>query len=227
MSGGYNSRQMDEIHKQLMEDARQNLKQARDDSKEHMDRLERSTEQLDRKSMQSFAAWRDYLHKYYVLILAFISGSGVFISTQGSIPGSARIGIFLALGGVLIGFVAINLYFYFERRWFQISSYMGMGDVGELQSHPQAGDDIVLAIKLNLREKNVGYGKEIEEAERRGDSIKARDLKNKVRGNKSHISLMKYLGQQFGWIENMWIAFVVTSLVLTSAGVILVFLSVL
>lgn len=200
----------------------------RREGEERVEKINRQVEELDRKSMENFAAWRDYLHKYYVLILAFVGGSGIFTASQGLNSAGTVWGTYLALGGIFVGFVAINVYFYLERRWFQISSYVTTaGGFAGNDKHPEVEDDPIRASRLNLSEKIKALKVQLKDAKKSGDRKKAQHLRLQIKGHKSEKGLMKYLGQQFGAIESFWVASVVVSLSLTSVGVAMIFHSLL
>jgi hypothetical protein len=216
---------MSELHENLARSAERRFQESVRRSEKNLEEQEGRLTELDNKSMQNFASWRDYLHKYYLLILAFISGTKVFVSLNEIDSLAISIGAYLALAGIIIGFFAINLYFYFERRWFQISSYVSMNGFGELGSHPDAINDPVLAHQLHISVLINGIKLQLQEAKRIANKKQIIELKKKLKGHKMEKGLMKYLGQQFGWIENFWIIFVSISLLLSSAGLVLIFSS--
>ena len=133
----------------------------------------------------------------------------------------------MALSGILIGFLAINIYFYLERKWFQISNYVGISGFNATQEHPDVVNDPVLASRLNLNEKIKQFKIELKEAKQIHDTRKVRHLKQQIRGHRSEMRLMKYLGQQFGFIENFWLVAVGLSYLMTSIGIVIVFISIL
>ena len=70
-----------DIHKiatASLEEADKHIGRLRKKTDDDMTKMEKASQNLDKKSIENFAAWRDYLHKYYVLILAFITASGIF-----------------------------------------------------------------------------------------------------------------------------------------------------
>ncbi len=214
---------------QIVEKAQREIRdivdRSRRDSEDMLTKMEKRAEELEAKSIQNFAEWRDYLHRYYVLILAFIGGSGI-LSITNDLPPSPRLalGIYLALGGVMYGFFARNLYFYLERRWCQISNYVSSG-FNTTHTHPEVENDPVLASRLNLSAKINEYKVKLKVAKRSKDKKQAHYLKGLIRGHKMERSLMKYLGQQFGYIEAFWVGSVVFSFILTSVGVIFIFVN--
>ena len=216
-----------DIADKASERAQQIVDRSRDEADKMMADMKESANDLDRKSMDNFAAWRDYLHKYYVLVLAFIGASGIFTSIQNIDTVWISVGIYLALSGILIGFLAINIYFYLERRWFQISNYVGISGFNATQEHPDVIDDPILASRLNLEEKINQFKAELKEARKLKDTKKIHYLKQQIRGHKSEKRLMKYLGQQFGFIEKFWLIAVGASFLLTSVGIVMIFISIL
>lgn len=197
------------------------------ESNERLEKMNKYTDDLDAKSMHNFAEWRDYLHKYYVLMLTFIGGSGIFSAIQQSQEWKIIWGIYLALGGVIFGFCTINIYFYLERKWFQISNYVSIAGFGETQQHPDVENDVALATRLNLSQKIKQFQVQLKEAKRNKDKKRIHYLKQLIKGHKMERGLMKYLGQQFGFIERFWVSSVIISLLLTSVGTVLVFVSLL
>lgn len=194
----------------------------RKEGEEHLEKMQKLADDLDEKSMRNFAEWRDYLHRYYVLILAFLAGTGIFSAINDVKGPVITYGVYLALGGVLYGFLAINIYFYFERRWFQISNYATLG-FNATHSHPDVENDPVLASRLNISAKIIEFKTQLKKARKSKDKKKIHHLKSLIRGHKMEMGLMKYLGQQFGFIERFWVASVIISFLLTSVGVAMVF----
>ena len=195
--------------------------------KNQTEKMERSADRLDELSMQNFASWRDYLHKYYVLVLAFIGGSGIFTSIQNIQGVKISWGFYLALSGIFLGFIAINIYFYLERRWFQISNYVTSSGFGPTQEHPDIVDDPIRASRINLATKIDDFKKKKKEAIKRNDKKMLRHWKQKISGHRRERWLMLFLGKQFGAIENFWIIMVSISFVTSSTGLFLVFSSIL
>jgi len=218
---------MNKIVEKAEKDSRETVDRFRRESDERMDKMHRYAEDLDNKSMKNFADWRDYLYKYYVIILAFVGGSGIFTSIQNIQSPVITWGIYLSLGGIFIGFLAINIYFYLERRWFQISNYTSSYGFGPTQEHPDVVDDPILASQLNISSKIKEFKVQMKDAKKNNDKKQIRHLKKLIRGHKSEKRLMKYLGQQFGSIEHFWVGAVVISFALTSIGVVMVFISIL
>lgn len=193
---------------------------------EFMKKLKDDGDELKKISVKNFSAWRDYLYKYYVLILAFIGGSGIVANLNKISNLNISLGIALALGGVIIGFLGINLYFYFERRWLLIDHFLASFNPHELYDHPKSKGDVRKAIKLNLKEKIKKHKKQIQEFKKGGDKNEVDKIILMIKGDKSMIKLSKYIGEQFGFIERVWLYIVVSSLVTTSIGVILILFSI-
>ncbi len=72
------------------------------------------------------------------------------------------------------------------------------------------------AVKRNIQDKNNEYKKLILSS-RNKDEVK--NLKRVIRANNKEISLLKYVGSQFKFIEKMWIIGVVASIALTWLGI--------
>lgn len=120
-----------DTYDRIIEDSKENIRRMQDESDKRMEKMQKDADDLDEKLVQNFAAWRDYLHKYYTIVLAFIAGSGILASTNTINDYRLTYGIFFALVGILIGFVGINVYFWIERKWFQAQGTMKSGDNGD------------------------------------------------------------------------------------------------
>lgn len=216
-----------DVHERLAEDSREQLNRMRDESDKYMDKMQKDADDLDEKSVQNFAAWRDYLHKYYTIVLAFIAGSGILASTNTISDYRLTYGIFFALIGILIGFVGINIYFWIERKWFQAQSTMKTGGYYDFHKHPKADDGNVLkAIRFHLSDKLQPFLVELKEARKTNDRKKIRQLKIAIRGRREEMFLLYFVGEQFGVIQKIWVGFVAASLTLTFAGLIVIFIAI-
>lgn len=220
---------LQKIEERATKEADRIIENSRRESERHMDKLEASTKDLNQKSMQNFAHWRDYLHKYYVLILAFIGATGIFSSANDTVTPLIAYGSVLALGGIFVGFIAINVYFYLERRWLYIDNTLSATNPYKLYDHPEVEDDPMLAYKFNVRDDLKKVKQELKEARKNGAEKKhIRHLKTRIRAMKYEMGIIKYVGQQFfGFIEKIWIWSVVISFLLTSIGVVTIFISIL
>ncbi len=195
-----------------------------DDSRYRMEKLHTQAEDIDKKSVDNFSRWRDYLYKYYTLVLALITGTGIL--KQGTFKDQQLLfGITIALGGLLIGFTIINIYFYLERRWQQAQHYLTTSNPYKLYDHPDSGGDIRKAIVLNLKVKINEYKLKKIDFVKKGDFIEAKRMENQIKADLKMISLMKYVGEQYGFIERIWLYGVVSSMLFTFIGVVLIFLS--
>jgi len=174
------------------------------------------------KSSKNIADWREYSHKYYLVALLIIGGTGVFsVNNEITLTSNFLIyGIFLTLFGIFIGFLIINLCFYVERKTFQIGHYIDSSNPYQYYDHPESGGNIALSMKL--------YFQEINKERKVLLKNKATENKNQIRGSikktKSEISLLKYLGGHFGVLEKLWLWGVGLSYIFITFGLILLFL---
>lgn len=213
-----------DVYERIIEDSKENLRRSQEKSDRHMEQMQKDADDLDDKSVQNFAAWRDYLHKYYTIVLAFIAGSGILASTNTINDYRLPYGIFFALVGILIGFVGINVYFWVERKWLQAQSVMKGGGYYDLHKHPKVDDgNILKAIRFHLRDKLQPFLVELKEARKANDRKKIKQLKMAVRGRREEMFLLYFVGEQFGVIQKIWVGFVTASLTLTFAGLIVIF----
>lgn len=222
---------MSDVYEEIQNELKESETRFKENCREMEQKMkdnERKADEFDQESIKNFSAWRDYLYKYYVLILAFISGVGIFKQPPTSYDFKLILGILLALGGIIIGFLIVNLFFFLERRWMQISHYISFYNPYDLYDHPDDKGDLRKAIVLNLKKKNEENKQKIMELKKEKQKNKNEILKLnlEIKGNKSSIRLIKYLGEQFGFIERIWIYGVIVGLLSTSIGVVLIFLSI-
>lgn len=79
-----------------------------------MDETRRLVDNASDLSLKNYSTWRDYLHKYYLLMLAIAGGLGIYQDGN-------RQSLILIIVGVLIGFLTINFYLYWERKHIRFS----------------------------------------------------------------------------------------------------------
>lgn len=217
----------DDILQTFAKEAREDGLRYRKEADECIQKMEDSASKLDEDSVKNYAAWRDYLHKYYTLILAFIAGTGIVSSAKGFSDYKISYGILFALIGIMIGFIGINIYFYLERKWFQAQNMMKGDGYYSLQKHPDVmGGDIIKSIRLHLKDKLKIILNDLRIAKKEGEYKKVKSIKQSIRARKEEIFILNFVGQQFSLIQLIWISFVVSSFVLTAWGVILIFSSV-
>lgn len=216
-----------DTYERLIEYSKENLRRSQEKSDRYMEQMQKDADDLDEKSVQNFAAWRDYLHKYYTIVLAFIAGSGILASTNTINDYRLTYGIFFALVGILIGFLGINIYFWIERKWFQAQYTMKSSGYYDLHKHPEVEDGNTLkAIRLHLRDKLQSFSVELKESRKTNDRKKIRQLKMAIRGRREEMFLLYFVGEQFGVIQKIWVGFVTASLTLTFAGLIVIFIAI-
>lgn len=184
------------------------------------EKMNRDADDIDKLSMQNFSAWRDYLHKYYTLILAFIGGSGLITLNKEVQDYRVVHGMIFALLGIMIGFLGINLYFYLERKWIQAQNLIKIGGYPNLYQHPNVAEgQINKAIRLNLKAKLKEFQKELKLAKIEKNAKKVKDLRFTIKARKEEILIVRFIGQQFSLLQIIWLGFVTASLVLTFWGI--------
>lgn len=189
---------------------------------DNLEKLSEGVKELEERSMKNFSEWRDYLHKYFLIVLTIIGGTRIFSTNIALQNDLITIGIYGALGGVFIGFILINLYFYVERKWMQITANISAVNPERLYNHPDAKGDIKLGIKLNLEEGISDMRRKLGQSK---SSLEKKELLSKIAADKKFIRLIKYIGAPFGgFIEKIWFIGVFVSLLLTLGGIILMFM---
>jgi len=206
----------EEIYQQAKQDSEKAIAKA----DAMVDKMVQDTEYLIKKSQENFSQWRDFLYKYYLIIMAVIGGTGLFASSEQLKNYYISLGLFLCLFGIIIGFLLINVYFYFERKTLQIESYITNSNPYKLYEHPDVENNIILAMKLNL--KNVIKNNE-NLLKNTKEKKKINALKIAVKADKRMVGLLKYFGGNFGGIiERTWFSTVIISFILSSAGLFLI-----
>ncbi|MFH0819901.1 MAG: hypothetical protein V1892_02615 [bacterium] len=212
-----------ERHRKRGEEIVEKFKQ---DSERREAKMAKGVERLEDLSMQNFASWRDYLYKYFSVILLLIGATGVLQSEKFNDPWF-KAGIFTTLVGVFIGYVFINIYFYIERKWLQAQNIIGLEGTYSLHEHPKAKTgDIREAIILHQLDYIEQIKKRLEEAKANNDKKMIRHYKKVIRINKRLNFSIKFTGEQFGIIEHIWISGTILSLFLTISGIAIVFLNI-
>lgn len=189
---------------------------------DNLEKLIEAVKDLEERSMKNFSEWRSYLHKYFLIILTIIGGTRIFSTNIALQNDLITIGIYGALAGVFIGFILINLYFFVERKWMQITAHISAVNPDQLYNHPDARGDIKLGMKLNL-EKGIS---DMREKLSQSKSFSERkELRMRINADKKIIRLIKYIGAPFGgFIEKIWFVGVFVSLLLTLGGTVLMFM---
>jgi hypothetical protein len=213
---------MEETFARINKEMEESSRRMKEDHEKQMKDLFDSAENFDQKTMKNFSVWRDFLYKYYLLVLAFITGTGI-LGTRAINEQVVILGLLLCLAGIVIGFSIINLCFYLERKWIQINHYMSGGVPPELFSHPESGGDGKLAFMLNTKDKVKAFKNELKQAKKVNDIKQTKELKYKIRSYKNQLSLLGYVGEQFGFIERIWVYGVIVSIGVPSIGMFLVF----
>lgn len=198
----------------------------RNESEKRLDKMNKNLNRLEDLSINNFASWRDYLYKYYSVILILIGATGILQSTKLTDPWF-KFGIFTTLAGIFIGYFFINLFFYFERRWFQGQDAMGIPGTESLQQHPDAIEgDIKGALILHQQDYIKKLKLWIKEAKTKHDKPKIKLYKKYIGVNKRLIFATKLIGEQFGTLERLWLWGVTISFALTVIGLFIVFLNI-
>ena len=95
-------------------------------------------------SLKNYSSWRDYLHKYYLVMLAIAGGLGIYEK-------ASQLSLIFIISGVLVGFIMINLYLYWERKHIRFSYDIDITKPYKWFDHPDVKDNNPpLALKLNL-----------------------------------------------------------------------------
>ncbi len=213
-----------DIYERLAQDLREDRIRNQENMDKRMEKMEQAALELDKKSIQNYSAWRDYLHRYYTVVLAFIAGSGILSSLREISDYRLGYGILYALIGILIGFLGINIYFYIERKWIQAQHIMSGEGYYSFHTHSEVAEGNVLkSIMLNLRDSAQTVKAELYKAIEEKDSKKISWLRLRLRAIREERILIKFVGAQFGMMQKIWIGFVVGSLFLTFIGIFLVF----
>jgi hypothetical protein len=216
----------DEIFKQAQETSIR----LKADADKRIEDMNNEVVKLEERSIANFSAWREYLYKYYALIFSVITIASAFISKDTRLPRDLLTAIYVTLGGVFIGTLLVNLYFYFERKWAWVTSIVSSPN--SLHNHPSVTDgNFIQAIKKNLDEYNKLYKsvldkkidlnspKYIEIGDKKLNEYNRKQLKRFIKNNKKHIRLLKYIGSQFTFVEKIWIIGIVVSLLFSWVGI--------
>jgi hypothetical protein len=196
---------MEETFTRINKEMEESSRRMKEDHEKHMKDLFDNAEEFDKKTIQNFSVWRDFLYKYYLLVLAFITGTGI-LGTRAIDDQIVALGLLLCLAGIVIGFSIINLCFYLERKWIQINHYMSGGAVPlELFEHSESYGDGKLAFILNTKDKIKSFKDELKEVKKINDIKQIKELKYKIQSYKNQLGLLHYVGAQFGFIERIWI----------------------
>lgn len=206
----------EEIYQQAKQDSEKAIAKA----DTIMEKMVQDADDLIKKSKENFSQWRDFLYKYYLIIMAVIGGTGLFASSEQLKNYYISLGLFLSLFGIIFGFLLINIYFYFERKTLQIESYITGSNPYKLYEHPDVENNIILAMKLNLK-KIIKDHEDLLKNTKEKKKIVA--LKTAIKADKRMVGLLKYFGGNFGGIiEGTWFSTVIISFVLSSAGLFLI-----
>jgi len=163
-------------------------------------------------SLKNYSSWRDYLHKYYLVMLVIAGGLGIYQKAN-------QLSLILIISGVLVGFIIINLYLYWERKHIRFSYDIDITKPYKLFDHPDIKEsNPPLALKLNLK-KTIEDNKNLLKQSK--DKEQSKLLKGKIKADKRCLKMIKYWNM-YGF-EPIWITGVVVSLLLTFAGIVLIF----
>jgi hypothetical protein len=191
--------------------------------KEMQDRTTRDLERVENLSIQNFASWRDYLHKYFSIIFLLIGATG-FLQNESFHFFYFKLGLWLALAGVFLGYITINIYFYIERRWFQGSHLMSVDGIYKQFKHPEMNtDDFAESLLLHNKDFISELRKKLEIARQEKNSKQVAYLKRMIKRNKKMASSFYFIGQHFELVEKIWIIGVSFSIALTILGTFLMF----
>lgn len=224
---------MNEAVNKILEDSRRSVEQLKNENEARDKRMDDAINMGDDRSMANFSAWKDYLHKYYVVILAFLSFIVALTGTD-----TIRSSFFLLWGScilgasIIIGFIGIHWYLFVERKWIEISTRMAaMPHVYGERMLPDEADDLkpeelrYTNPRVHWRNKNnieiQNLKKKIAECPNKEDKALYR---LHLKGTRIENRLVKYVGATAGgWIEKVWFTFVLTSTTLSFIGLGMVF----
>ncbi|MDD2680751.1 MAG: hypothetical protein PHE20_01455 [Patescibacteria group bacterium] len=182
-----------------------------DELNRDMDEMHRLANKASDLSLKNYSTWRDYLHKYYLVMLAIAGGLGIYQDGN-------RSSLILIVIGVLIGFLTINLYLYWERKHIRFSYDIDITKPYKFFNHSDIKEsDPPLALRLNLRDVIEANRKLLKESSNKEES---KILKGKINADKRWLSMIKYWNM-YGF-DPFWITGVIISLLLTFLGLILI-----
>ncbi|MDD3662622.1 MAG: hypothetical protein PHT84_02030 [Candidatus Pacebacteria bacterium] len=162
-------------------------------------------------SLKNYSDWRDYLHRYYLVMLAIAGGLGIYQKTN-------QLSLILIISGVLLGFILINLYLYWERKHIRFSYDIDITKPYKLFDYPGIKNNPSLALKLNL-EKIIKDNTDL--LKKSDNKEQSKLLRGKIKADKRWLGMIKYWNM-YGF-ERIWIIGVVISLLLTFVGIVLIF----
>ena len=97
---------MGEFENRQYQEACNRTEELKREAEESIKEMESLCNLASELSLQNYSSWRDYLHKYYLVMLAIAGGLGIYEKDAN------QLSLILIVVGVLIGFVVINLYLY-------------------------------------------------------------------------------------------------------------------
>lgn len=203
--------------------AQKNLDDTKKEIKDMLTKSLRDLERVEDLSMKNFASWRDYLHKYFSVIFVLIGATGFLRSETFHLP-YFKLGLWLALFGVFLGYIIINVYFYIERRWFQGGNLLSAEGVHNQFTHPQMEtEDITEALLLHNRDFIEKLKEKIEKAKQEKNYAQIKYLKRMIKRNKKVALSFYFVGQHFELLERIWLIGISVSMLSTILGTILMF----
>jgi hypothetical protein len=217
-----------------MEDIQSRLNKSLDDSRKIIDDIERKNkerkekmiaqlERTERLSMENFSSWRDYLHKYFSTILALSAATG-FLQNESFDLLYFRLGLYLSLSGVFLGYITINVYLYIERRWLRVQDMMSFEDIYKQFEHPdKKTTDFIEGLKLHTRDYIIKCVQDLKVAKHQNNKEQAKFLKSVIQKNKRLSRSFSFIGQHFELIERIWMFGVTISLGLSMVGLFLMY----
>lgn len=180
-------------------------------------------ERIEDLSIQNFASWRDYLHKYFGAIFLLIGATG-FLQNKNFEYFYFKLGLWLALAGVFLGYIVINIYFYIERRWFQASYLISVDGASNQFTHPEMKtEDTVEALLLHNRDFINKLEERLNKANQEKNKMQSKYINRMIKRNKKIACSFKFIGQHFELVEKIWITGVSLSVFLTMIGSVLLF----
>ncbi|MFA4814873.1 MAG: hypothetical protein WC924_01175 [Candidatus Gracilibacteria bacterium] len=210
-----------DIADKYIKESRETLEKSKQEAEKEGAKMRENVKRLEDLSMSNFTSWRDYMHKYFTVIFLLVGATGALQSEKFN-DCWFRTGIFLTLGGVFVGYLFINIYFYIERRWFQAHNLLNESHAP--LDHPKAiTGGIREAIILNELDFIEEIKVKLKEAQGKKDKKMTKHYKKIIKQNKKLIFALKFTGEQFGLMEKIWLIGVSLSLLFTAVGIFIVF----
>lgn len=205
----------------ILERSKRDFEKFQERTDRELNENNRRAEKLLDDSKLNYKEWRDFLHKYFTVIVALIGATGILRIELFLNSFWFKWGIFLALAGVVLGYLFVNLYFWLERKWLDANNIFESVKNLDFFDHPDSDGDFVKSVRLHIKDK-LKKAKENKKASK--DRKEIDTIKKNIYGLKREYSIMKYVGQQFLLMEKIWVWGVVLSFLLSSIGIVFIFI---